>query len=291
MSTTNTSNFMFQTDKLTIIIGIPILVAGLLGDILNCIVFLSLKTFRETTCAFYFIVLSFVNIGQLLTSLFPRIMSVGFDIDWASNSAWYCRLRIYILQFCTLMSYTAMCLATIDQFLTTCINPRWQQISTIKLSRLLSAIFVFVWVLHGIPFLIYLDTIESPVTHQIYCVVKRDMLLQYFHYGFIVLLSGFVPVIITLLFGFLAYRNVTQLDYRTVPIIRRELDKQLSTMVFIQVIYNCFATIPYIIMYILMRIPALVRQPFLNAQLALASSVLILLYYTYYAVRINQFIE
>ena len=285
MSATNTSTFTFDFSVLTIYIGIPILTAGVIGDILNCIVFLSLKTFRENTCAFYLIIMSFVNIGQLLTSLLPRIMSTGFDIDWAVNSPLYCKFRIYILQLCTLMSYSCMCLATIDQFLTTSFNPHWQQLSNIKLSRSLSLIFFIIWILHGIPFLLYLNVIEILATGQSYCAITNYIFLQYFNYGFIITLAGFLPVLITLSFGFLAYRNVTNIVYRTVPLIRRELDRQLSVMVFVEVIFNCFATIPYIIIYILMRIPAITSKPFLNAQLSLAAAVLILMYYMHYAVR------
>jgi len=286
MSTINTSNFLFAAQEVTIYMGIPILIAGMVGEILNCIVFLSLKTFRENTCAFYLSIMSFVNIGQLLTGLFSQIMIDGFNIDWTQIS-WYCKFRVYILQFCALMSYTCMCLATIDQFLSTSLNPRWQQLSNIKLARILSLIFFIVWILHGVPYLIYLNIVTSPTTNELNCLLTNTILLQYFNYGFVVTLAGFLPVFITILFGFLAYRNVTQLAYRTVPVIRRELDKQLTVMVLVQVVFNCCATIPYIILYIIMRNPNITNDPFRYAQLSLASSVLIILYYLHYSVSIN----
>jgi hypothetical protein len=288
MSTTNLSNSLFASQEITIYMGIPILLGGLIGETLNCIVFLSLKTFRENTCVSYLIIMSFVNIGQLLTSLLPQIMINGFNINWSQTSSWYCKFRVYILQLCTLMSYTCICLATIDQYLSTCHYPRWQQLSNIKLARILSSIFFIIWVLHGIPYLIYLNTILSPTTHQMICSVTNTILLQYFNYGFVITLAGFLPVSIMVLFGILAYRNVTQLAYRTVPLIRRELDKQLSIMVLVEVIYNCFSTIPYIIIYILMMIPKITTNPFRSAQLSLASSIFILMYFSHYAVSINS---
>jgi hypothetical protein len=278
---------MFTTQQVTIYMSIPILAAGMVGEILNCIVFLSLKTFRENTCAFYLSIMSFVNIGQLLTSLLPRIMINGFNIDWTNTSSWYCKFRIYILEICTLMSYTCMCLATIDQFFATCFNPRWQQLSNIKLARILCLIFFFVWVLHAVPSLIYLNIILLPTTNENYCTITNLIFLNYFNYGFIITLAGFLPVIVTILFGFLAYRNVTQVAYRTVPLIRRQLEKQLSIMVFVQVVFNCFATIPFIITYILMLIPNITNDPFKYTQLLLASTVLIHMYYLHYAVSIK----
>ena len=284
MSATNTSTFFFSAQNIAVYMGVPILFAGIIGEIVNCIVFLSLRTFRENTCAFYLIIMSFVNIGQLLTSLFPRIMINAFDVDWAQTSLWYCKFRIYLLQLCTLMSYTCICLATIDQYLATCFKPFWQQLSNIKVARILVLIFFIIWSLHGIPFLIYLDVIVSPTTNELTCSYTNPILLQYFSYGFIVTLAGFLPVFVTILFGFLAYRNVTTFAFRQVPLIRRELDKQLSVMVLVEVIFNCLTTIPYIITYILILLPRVINNPLRFAQLSLASSVLVNIYYLHYAV-------
>jgi len=289
MSASNTSSLVFITQEVTIYMSIPILTFGMVGETLNCIVFLSLQTFRENTCAFYLTIMSFVNIGQLLTSLFPRIMINGFNIDWTKTLSWYCKFRIYILEICTLMSYTCMCLATIDQFFVTSLNPRLQQLSNIKLARILSLIFFFVWILHAIPSLIYLNIIVLPTTNENSCTITNFIFLQYFNYGFVITLAGFLPVITTLLFGFLAYHNVTQSAFRTVPFIRRELDKQLSIMVFVEVVFNCFATIPYIITYILMNIPTITNDPLKYTQLTLASTVLIHMYYLHYAVSMKIF--
>ena len=110
-----------------------ILIAGMIGNILNIFVFLSLKTFRENSCAFYLTAMSFLNIGQLIISLFPRIMNLWFAIDWSLASLAYCKIRMYFFQVCSLTSFTCMCLATIDQFLATCTHPRWQRFSNIKL--------------------------------------------------------------------------------------------------------------------------------------------------------------
>lgn len=289
MSATNSSTFFFPAQDIAVYMGVPILFAGIIGGLLNCIVFLSLRTFREKTCTFYLIIMSFVNIGQLLTSLLPRIMINGFDVDWTRSTPWYCKFRMYILQLCTLMSYTCMCLATIDQYLSTSLDPFWQQLSNIKITRILSVSFFIFWSLHGIPFVIYLNTVVSQTTNQMSCVYTNTAMAQYFNYGFLVTLAGFLPVVVTILFGFLAYRNVTQFDFRRVPLIRRELDRQLSVMVLVEVIFNCFATIPYIITYIVIRLPRIANDPFRYAQVSLASSILINLYYLHYAVSEKSF--
>jgi len=79
----------FIAQQITIYTDIPIFIAGIIGGCLNIIVFLSLRTFRESSCAFYLTVLSFLNIGQLITGLFTRLMITGFNIDRTQSSIFY----------------------------------------------------------------------------------------------------------------------------------------------------------------------------------------------------------
>jgi len=57
------------------------------------IIFLSLRIFRENSCAFYLTVMSLLNIGELITGYLPRINASGFDIDWTQISLFYCKFR------------------------------------------------------------------------------------------------------------------------------------------------------------------------------------------------------
>jgi hypothetical protein len=68
---------------------------------------------------------------------------------------------------------------------------------------------------------------------------------------------GVLPISITVLFGYLAHRNVQQLSHRTLPLVRRELDKQLTVMVLTQVVFNFFAITPYTIINVFYSIHAL----------------------------------
>ena len=85
----------FASQQVTISLSIPMFIAGVLGGILNLIVFLSLQTFRESSCAFYLIV------------------------DWTQTSLFYCKFRWFSIQTCTLTSYACLCFATVDQYLVT----------------------------------------------------------------------------------------------------------------------------------------------------------------------------
>jgi hypothetical protein len=165
MASSTNPSLTFIGQQITIYGGILILAVGVLGESLNIIVFLSLKTFRESSCAFYLTVMAFVNIGQLLLGLLSRIMISGFGIDWTAMSLPFCKIRLTVFHLCGLMSYTCICLATIDQYLATCIRPHWQQWSNIRMAHRLVIIFTIIWSLHTIPYFIFLNRVTSQATN------------------------------------------------------------------------------------------------------------------------------
>jgi hypothetical protein len=120
-----------------------------------------------------------------------------------------------------------------------------------KVARSMVIGTVILWTLHGIPYLVYYDLIPSRVNGQYSCAIKNTIFDKYINIGFNpVVLSG-LPMAIMILFGILAYRNVQQIAYRTVPMVRRELDKQLTRMVLVQVFFDIFSVTPQIIFSIL----------------------------------------
>ncbi len=269
--------------------GIPILAAGLLGGVGNIIVFISLRTFRQNSCAFYLMFMSFVNLGQLLMGLTIRIIIYGFGIDWTLSSLFYCKFRNYSLQPCVLTSLTCMFLATVDQFFATCSNPRLQQWSNIKLAHRLTAGFTLFWIIYAIPCLFYYTQIVSPITGKIVCTVVYRTFQQYNTYFTMLVLEGILPFSITILIGSMAYYNVRHVAHRTVPLVRHELDKQLTTMVLVQVFYNTFVFAPFIVMTVVSLNTSTIQDPVIIAELQFANVISFILFYLYFAVNINLF--
>src|SRR5262249_35068115 len=146
-------------------------------------------------------------------------------------SSFYCKFRPFLLQTCTFMSLTCICLATIDQYFATCSNPRWRQWNTLKVAYCLTISFSIFWNLHGILYLVFFAQVYSPSTGQTNCGFTDVAFAKYHAYGYAIVLTGFLPVFITILFGLMAFRNVRQLAHQAVPIVRRELEKQLTVMV------------------------------------------------------------
>lgn len=284
MSTGFTASLGLAGKQTIIYLGTVTLVAGLIGGLLDIVVFLSLKTFRLSSCGFYLTVMSVANIGQIITGLLSRILSTGFNIDWSLTSLFYCKFRLYCYQVCALVSMSCICLASIDQYFATCTRPRWQQWCNIKLARRLTIAFTLIWIVHNVPLLIYYDHVVSGATGKIACVITSNAVEQYTAYSITVILGKVLPIFITLLFGLLAYDNVQQIPHRMLPLVRRELDKQLTVMVLVQIAVGILMITPYTIIYILLRIPQLSSDVTAAAYLQFATALTTCILYIYFSV-------
>ncbi|CAF0834538.1 unnamed protein product [Adineta steineri] len=283
MSSSIISLLSLAGKQTTIYLGTFTLIAGVIGGLLNIIVFLSLRTFRESSAAFYLTIMSIFNVGQLLTGLLSRMMTSGFGIDWSLTSLFYCKFRYYCFNVCASTSMTCICLAIIDQYLATSSRAQWQQWCNMKVARRLVFLFVLIWIIHNTPFMIYYDHIISITTGTVTCTSTNIIFQQYVSYVNVLIIGKVIPICITFVFGLLAYHNVQQLGYRTVPLVRRELDKQLTVMILVLIVFAFFTNIPFIIVNILLAIPELTQDPVVSAQIQFANLVATSLVYIYFA--------
>ena len=221
MSTSTSEALAFASKQIVIYIGFFLFIAGVIGGPLVLIVFLSLNTFRQSSCAFYLTIMSIVNTIHLFTGLLTMIMISGFGNNWTNMSTFYCKFRPFYVQISIVLSFTCMCMAVIDQFLATCADPRWHRWNNIKLARYILIGSTIVCILHSIPCLLYYNITVSSITGRITCDLTNPILLRYINAFYLPFLTASIPVITMIIFGCLAYRNIQQLAYRTVPLVRR----------------------------------------------------------------------
>jgi hypothetical protein len=231
-------------------------------------------------------IISIVDMGYLITGLLTFIMINGFGIYWTNQSRFYCKFRGGCVHICILIAFTCLSLATIDQFLATCSSIRWQQLCNIKLARRLCLIFSIFWFLYGITFFTSYALILIPSTGKFDCEIINEIFNEYFKSFHVLILLGVLPISLTVVFGCLAYRNIQQLSYRTLPLVRRELDKQLTVMVLTQVVFNFFAITPYTIINAIILNPDTTKDPVGNAILSCARILSIILLYLCFSVSI-----
>jgi hypothetical protein len=179
-----------------------------------------------------------------------------------------------------------MCLATIDQYFATCHRPRWQQWRNLKTARYLSAISIILSLLISIPCLIYYIYNKSQ-TGQNICTANDVFFNQLNIYFYRLIISNILPLIVTLVFGLLTYRNVRDIAYRTVPLVRRELDKQLTVMVLVLDVFTFIILLPIMSLGFVSLNPNIIQGSLANAEFQLANVIAVMFYYLYFTVSMN----
>jgi hypothetical protein len=278
------SSINYTIQQIAIYYGIPIFILGVIGGFLNIIVFISSRTFRQKSCVFYLIIMSALDLGRFFSSTLSNILSWGFETDLSIYSLFFCKIKVFVFSTCSLGSITCLCLAIIDQYFATCNRPRWQKWCNIKVAHCLTAIFLIIWTLHGIPYFIFYDHIIVPSTNRTICQITNDKFIQYHTYGYFLTLTNLLPII-AVVFGLMAYNNARRLTRRKIPVVRRELDKQLTIMVLVQILIYFCTFLPYSIQS-MCSLMIKNNDSIFRAHMKLASIVTLHISILSYAVRI-----
>ncbi|CAF1197444.1 unnamed protein product [Adineta ricciae] len=227
---------------LTNLFSFIILFGGLIGHVIDILVFTSSRRFRNRPSAFFLTIESIVNSVQLIISFSSRIAISGFDDDLTQTSIVWCKLRSAIATSCTLISFTIACFAAINQYLATSYQSYLKTLSTLNLAHYLTGMATIIWSLHGILFLIFMDN-KSTVK----CVIISDGFLVYITYVYYLIWTGFLPIIIMSVFAVLASFNIRAIVRSHIPIFRRRIDQQLTSMIIARVAFSVIITLPYVL--------------------------------------------
>lgn len=284
MSASLIASLKFASQQVTIYGGLTVLVFGLLGGTFNLLVFFTLRTFRHSSSAVYLIIMTICNIGQLLIGLLARTLVYINQYDFADISLPYCKVRLYFSHVCVMISLTCFCLATIDQFCGTSSYQKLRQTCRIKIAAILVSFFSLFWILHGIPYIILSYHSQSSNTSAKKCVMTNIIYVQYRTYIYLLILNGCLPLSIIITFGIMSWCNIRNMLYYTVPLVRREFDKQITRMILSQVIVSIFTILPYTITNIVSKNLQNSSNSLVEAQMELSSNATLLVYYIYYAV-------
>lgn len=221
---------------------VTILGVGLFGNFLHLALLSCLKIFRSNQHAFYLRAEALVNSCFLIWVFFSRYLPIAYGHDLSKTSPIWCKLRTCVGQSLRLLSSSLICCAAFDQFLTTSPHYRLRRLSTLALARVLCIISAILCAAHGVPF-----GISFVIDSSSNCVLSSIHLTHYYAFFYYPLLHGFLPMSFSALFSLLAYRNVRHLILRQISLNRRRLDRQLTAMIFIRVIFFIIFLLPYTI--------------------------------------------
>ena len=214
---------------------------GLIGSLLNIVVFTKLKIFRGNRCTFYLIVESIVDIVQLCQMFVNEIWKFSINgIEPVTVSLVWCKLRTIFPQWLRLMLSVVVCSAAVDQFLSTNHIAYFRQLSSLKLARYQICFATCLCLLHTVPFGIFLE-----IRPLLGCIITNIGLINYSSFFFYPFLNGLFPIFMSSLFSILAYRNVRRIVRRQIRIDRRRLDQQMTAMIFIRVIFYVLLQLPF----------------------------------------------
>jgi hypothetical protein len=136
----------------------------------------------------------------------------------------------------------------------------------------------------SVPYFGNSNHIISPLTNKTICQITNEKFIQYHIYGYFLTLSHLFPLIAAV-FGLMAYRNIRHLTRYKVSLFRHELDKQLTTMVLVQILIYFCTFLPYSIQSVYVLITK-IDDPVFDAKMKLVSIITLHFSVLSYAVRI-----
>ncbi|CAF4159703.1 unnamed protein product, partial [Adineta steineri] len=213
---------------------------GVIGNVLNLLVFIQLKLFRTNRCAFYITVESISNLVYQLLSITLTVLTSIYGDDATERSLIWCKFRYILAQITALTTFYMICFSAVDQFFSTNHHFHLRQMCTLKLGRYASFIFICFAIIHSIALGSSYD-----IQPTLGCVLSNHAWVVYATYFLYPILGGFLPIVIASTFSMLAYHNVRRIVRRQLPIVRRKLDKQITEMVLMRVIAFVCLVLPY----------------------------------------------
>lgn len=232
---------------LTVSLG-ALLVVGVIGNMLNCMVFLQ-KRLRSNPCSVFFAAASVANVIVLIYYIIPTIHSVYNPAPENSNGI-YCKVRLYIRNALLVISRCYLTMACVTCYAQSSRNAHIREFfRPIVVTRIIAVIPViwFIIPLH-IPLL---TTIQNGK-----CLMWTGAAALY-HSIYICFVAAILPTSLMAIFSLLAYRNLKHLMHHvqptnTVPsnpdaekVRLQRRDRQLSTMLFVQIIVYMAFTLAY----------------------------------------------
>lgn len=221
---------------MTLYSGYVTWITGIIGNVMNVIVFLTMRTYRITPCTFYFLIGSMMNIFYIMIVLTTRILAIGYDLDLTRQSIVWCKMRYFFVYSLSLMTITCSSLSSIDQYLITSEKVHFRRLSSIRNARRVMIIFGMIWILHGIAAAVYREINPSTKT----CSNSNNGYIIY-TIIYIIAFLCLIPVLIMILFGYLTYRNISR---RRIA-IRRGFDRQTIRMTLFLLTLNVICLLPY----------------------------------------------
>ncbi|CAF1355934.1 unnamed protein product [Adineta steineri] len=221
----------------SLILGFILLIGGVLGNILNIIIFIKVPNYKNNPCSLYMFIRTFLDLYILLTGLTTRILTTGFQMDFTLMNRIWCKTRSGFLDITIISTYTLICLQAIDAFMCSSPSVVVRQKSNIRLARYLVIGTLCFWCIHEIPYFIFQDLVIIGGTPM--CLTTNTIYAQYHIYVVSLGIVTISPITMISIFGFLTVRHMKTIAVtRTLSSLTRQTISMVLFQIFAVLVFN-----------------------------------------------------
>lgn len=232
MSSFDAGHLISLSKQINPFLGLFFYVSGVLSNILCSLIFISFKRWKTNPSIIYMLLSFISNLVIFNVSFLSRFVLPNFNLDPATSSLAWCKLRQYLGHSATIISLFCTAWAMVDQYLSTSANIRVRQFSSMKTARYFILITILLSFFQSIPAIIYNRISTSQITNVTSCSLASNAIYAtYVAYFVTPFLLGIIPTSIMIVFAILTYTNVNHLHHLQ---IRTQVQQQLTKMISIQ---------------------------------------------------------
>ncbi|UJR30019.1 hypothetical protein I4U23_017564 [Adineta vaga] len=220
-------------NQLYIISGIILLSVGIIGNLMNCIVFAQ-KPLRQNPSSIYFIAISLVNLCILFIIVLPLVILNISDFDYMLNNIARCKIAYYFTTIFVMLSRYYLILVAIDRVIVTSSNVLIRQRSTQRLAYWSIAGVTCVILLCHTHLLVKIDIVQLNLSYYV-CYTNSNVYMTVISYSNLVI--GFlIPLFLSIVLTTMTLKNIREVRVRPTNaayIIRnnhRSKDRQFTLM-------------------------------------------------------------
>ena len=201
------------TREISLYMPIALLIFGTCGCLCNFITFTS-KELKNSSCAFYFLCIAIIEFSTFYFGLISRLANDRFGSTLFSTNQIYCKIRSYlIVTLPSLVTYMIL-LTAIDRYMSTKDEVRYRAFSQLKVAYRVAPLTILLTMILSSHMLIFYDFYPA--------CTARPGLYALMYSIYLVICTGFIPNGLTLLFGFLTFRNTIRAKRRIIPVTTRQ---------------------------------------------------------------------
>lgn len=238
------------SQQLNIYMGIAMLTLGVIGALWNLLI-LRHHSLRSSSFCIYMSLASWASIVQLIFGLVFRILVEGFHIDHTVTNIAWCKMRNYITLSASLTALSCLVWNAMDRFFCTCREIKWRYLNSAFVARQICMWTMIVWMIISIPTLIFTLPIQLSNGKRV-CSSSSAAWIKVLIYFINLFGYGIFPWFFMSLFGCLTLRNIRYIRRQrihplpnTVLVRMTRVDKQLTSILFWQILICLFSSIPY----------------------------------------------